>query len=179
MVAGAGVNSRSATKRVRLTETLTTNRSGAGAEPANDDVPVRYAGLVTRAVALLLDAVAINAIAALAGGAINLIAQAFGHHGGLDITQVAISAALWVIWVVSYFVGFWTLTGQTPGDRVLGIRVLLTTGKTMSAPQSLLRVGATVLAALPLGAGFLPILVDERRRGLQDWIAHTIVIWVD
>ena len=176
---GAGGNRHSATRRVKLTETLRTARSDADRDPANDDVQVRYAGLVTRAVALLVDAVAINAIAAVAGAAINLIAQAFGHHGGLNITQAAISVALWVIWVVSYFVGFWTLTGQTPGDRVLGIRVLLTTGKTMSAMRSLLRVGATVLAALPLGAGFVPVLFDEQRRGLQDRIAGTVVIWVD
>jgi uncharacterized RDD family membrane protein YckC len=33
-----------------------------------------------------------------------------------------------------------------------------------------------VLAALPLFAGFLTILVDERRRGLQDMIAATVVV---
>jgi hypothetical protein len=39
-----------------------------------------------------------------------------------------------------------------------------------------LRFGALVLAALPLFAGFLPILVDARRRGLQDMLAHTVVV---
>jgi uncharacterized RDD family membrane protein YckC len=31
-------------------------------------------------------------------------------------------------------------------------------------------------AAIPLGAGFLLILVDDRRRGLHDRIAGTLVI---
>jgi hypothetical protein len=39
-------------------------------------------------------------------------------------------------------------------------------------------VGLT-LAAIPLGAGFLPILFDERRRGLQDMLARTVVISAD
>jgi hypothetical protein len=33
-----------------------------------------------------------------------------------------------------------------------------------------------VLAALPLFAGYLMILVDDRRRGLQDRMARTVVI---
>jgi uncharacterized RDD family membrane protein YckC len=33
------------------------------------------------------------------------------------------------------------------------------------------------LAALPLFAGFLLILVDDRRRGLQDRFARTVVVY--
>ena len=33
-----------------------------------------------------------------------------------------------------------------------------------------------MLAALPLFAGFVPILFDRRRRGFQDWLAHTAVV---
>jgi uncharacterized RDD family membrane protein YckC len=35
-----------------------------------------------------------------------------------------------------------------------------------------------VLAAIPLFAGFLLILFDGRRRGLQDLLARTIVVYV-
>jgi uncharacterized RDD family membrane protein YckC len=38
------------------------------------------------------------------------------------------------------------------------------------------RLAALVLAALPLFAGFVPILFDERRRGLQDMLAGTVVV---
>ena len=34
-----------------------------------------------------------------------------------------------------------------------------------------------VLAAIPLCAGFLLILVDDRRRGLQDVLARTVVLY--
>jgi len=42
--------------------------------------------------------------------------------------------------------------------------------------RSLLRFVALTLAAIPLFAGFLPILFDDRRRGLQDLIARTVVV---
>ena len=32
------------------------------------------------------------------------------------------------------------------------------------------------VAAIPLLAGFLPILFDERRRGLHDMLARTVVV---
>jgi uncharacterized RDD family membrane protein YckC len=33
-----------------------------------------------------------------------------------------------------------------------------------------------ILAALPLFAGFLPILLDDRRRGAHDMLAGTVVV---
>jgi uncharacterized RDD family membrane protein YckC len=38
------------------------------------------------------------------------------------------------------------------------------------------RVAGLVLAALPLFAGFIPILLNERRRGFADWLADTVVV---
>jgi uncharacterized RDD family membrane protein YckC len=60
---------------------------------------------------------------------------------------------------------------------MLGIRVVdAATGEPISGRRALLRLGGVVLAAIPLCAGFLLILVDRRRRGLQDLIARTVVI---
>jgi uncharacterized RDD family membrane protein YckC len=149
------------------------------AAAADDPWAVRYAGLVTRAVALAIDLLAANAIFSLIGGALGLIAAAFGDNSGLSAVEVAIGAVLWWIWLVAYFVVFWTLTGQTLGNRVLGIRVVRATGGTVTIRQGLVRVAAFVLAAIPLGAGFLPVLVDQERRGLHDRIAKTVVVWTD
>jgi len=46
----------------------------------------------------------------------------------------------------------------------------------LSLRRSLLRFAALVLAALPLFAGFLPVLVEDRRRGLHDMLAGTVVV---
>lgn len=139
--------------------------------------PVGYAGFVTRAVALGIDALAINVIAILIGGAVNLIASLFGHHGSINLIGALFGAAAWVVWSALYFATFWTLTGQTPGERLLGIRVLSADGSRIGLGQALRRVVGMALAALPLGAGFLPVLTDERRRGLHDRIAGTVVRW--
>jgi uncharacterized RDD family membrane protein YckC len=42
--------------------------------------------------------------------------------------------------------------------------------------RALLRFVGLTLAALPLFAGFLLILVDDRRRGLHDRLARTVVV---
>ena len=42
---------------------------------------------------------------------------------------------------------------------------------------AIVRLAAMALAALPLFAGFLLILVDDRRRGLQDRLARTVVVY--
>jgi uncharacterized RDD family membrane protein YckC len=141
--------------------------------------PSGYAGFVTRAVALAVDLVAIDVIAVLTGGAINLIASLFGHHGSIDLLQALFGAAAWAVWSALYFVVFWTLAGQTPGDRLLGIRVQNAAGGRIGLRQALRRVVGMALAALPLGAGFLPVLTDDRRRGLHDRIAGTVVRWDD
>ena len=44
--------------------------------------------------------------------------------------------------------------------------------------RALIRLGGLVLAIIPLFAGFLPVLFDERRRALQDLLARTVVIHV-
>jgi hypothetical protein len=40
----------------------------------------------------------------------------------------------------------------------------------------MVRVVGVVLAALPLFAGFVPVLFTDRRRGLADWLADTVVV---
>ena len=42
-----------------------------------------------------------------------------------------------------------------------------------------MRFVGLVLAIVPLFAGFLPVLFDARRRGLQDFLAGTTVLYVD
>jgi uncharacterized RDD family membrane protein YckC len=129
-------------------------------------------------VALLLDVLALNLIAALIGAIVNLVASLAGHSGGLSTGAAIAGAVAWWLWIVSYFVVFWTLTGQTPGSRLLGIRVQSPDGHGLHALQSVRRFGGLILAALPLGAGFVPVLLDDRRRALQDRIAGTVVRWV-
>ena len=42
--------------------------------------------------------------------------------------------------------------------------------------RALLRFGALVLGAIPLFAGYLPVLLDARRRAFHDRVATTVVV---
>lgn len=140
-------------------------------------VPEGYVGLVTRVVAVAIDALVINVIAVVTGGLINLVASVLGKHDGLTAAEAVVGGIAWWLWVTTYFVTFWTLTGQTLGSRVMAIRVENATGGGIRLRQALRRFAGCVLAALPLGAGFLLTLFDDRRRGLQDRIGATVVRW--
>ena len=138
-----------------------------------------YEGLVTRAIAFAVDAAIVDLIALVVGVGVGLALSILSIGDDLQVVLLACGGAAFVVWTVAYFAVFWSTTGQTPGNRLMHIRVCDgDDGAVLSPRRSLLRFGALVLAALPLFAGFLPILVDDRRRGLHDMLAGTVVVAV-
>jgi uncharacterized RDD family membrane protein YckC len=63
--------------------------------------------------------------------------------------------------------------------RMMRLRVVTYRGEPVHFVRALIRLGGLVLAIIPLFAGFLPVLVDARRRALQDWLARTVVVHVN
>ena len=140
--------------------------------------PVEYIGLVTRAIAFAFDAAVIQLVAIAVAGTFALILSVVSLPDEVDTVLVVIGGIAYVLWLTGYFVVFWSSNGQTPGNRVFQIRVCRATdGEPPSARASVLRLAGLVLAALPLFAGFLPILFDDRRRGVQDMLAGTVVVF--
>jgi pimeloyl-ACP methyl ester carboxylesterase/uncharacterized RDD family membrane protein YckC len=143
--------------------------------PSEPGARSQFGGLVTRGVALVMDAALANVAFLVAAASVLLVASLAGgwRPGWLAAT---IGSVGWLLVAAVYFAGFWSGLGQTPGMQVLGVRVVDGDGETPSAARSVLRFGALIVAILPLGAGFLPVLVDSRRRGLHDFIAGTRVL---
>ena len=83
----------------------------------------------------------------------------------------------WLVVVTAYFVAFWSTTGQTPGMRLMQLRVTTRSDGSLRVVRSLVRLVGLALAIIPLFAGFLPVLVDRRRRALQDFVAGTVVLY--
>jgi uncharacterized RDD family membrane protein YckC len=136
-----------------------------------------YEGLVTRAVAFTVDAALINLAALVVSVSVGLALSVLDPSNDVEKVALAVGGAAYVLWSISYFVTFWSTTGQTPGNRLLRIRVCRAAdGEVLRPRRSLLRLGAMVLCALPLFAGFLPILLDRRRRGLHDMIAGSVAV---
>src|SRR5687768_5189583 len=136
-----------------------------------------YEGLVTRGLAFAVDAVVINLVAISVAGVMSLILSVLSLPDALDGVLIGIGGAAFLVWVVAYFVTFWSTTGQTPGDRVMRITVRCADGgEPPSAGRALLRMIYLALAALPLLAGFITVLFDDRRRGVHDMLAGTVVV---
>ena len=139
--------------------------------------PVEYIGLVTRAIAFAFDAAVIQLVAIAVTGTVALILSLVSLPDEVDTVIAVIGGIVYVLWLTGYFVVFWSSTGQTPGNRVFQIRVCRATdGEPPSVKACVLRLAGLVLAALPLFAGFVPILYDDRRRGVQDMLAGTVVV---
>src|SRR6188474_1098812 len=142
--------------------------------------PPLYAGLVTRAVAFIIDAAIINTVAFGIAASASLALSIFGVS--LDELptglSVAVGAGGWVVLNLAYFIGSWTLAGQTTGMRLMAIRVERTNGGPLSFRRSVQRLIGAIIAALPLFAGYLLILVDDRRKGLHDRLAGTVVVFL-
>jgi uncharacterized RDD family membrane protein YckC len=141
---------------------------------------VPYAGIVTRAVAFVLDLLILNGALLGTTVVVGLVISAFGSYTvDLDVGGALAAGAVWSLAFTAYFTTCWSLTGQTPGMRALGVKVLTTQGDRLLPRRGLLRVIGMALAAIPLMAGYLPILITERRQGLQDFLARTVVVYVE
>lgn len=135
-----------------------------------------YVGLVTRLIAFSIDAAIINLMAIVVTAAVSLVASVVSLPDTAQALAVAAGGTIYLLWATGYFVVFWTTTGQTPGNRLLRIRVQAAGGGLLLPRRALLRFVGLTLAALPLFAGVLMILVDDRRRGLHDWLARSVVV---
>ena len=136
----------------------------------------RYAGVATRGAALAIDAAVVSLIFLIGASFVGLISSLVGQLRPAWLIGV-IGGASWLVLVIAYFVGFWTAGGQTPGMRILRVRVLDRGGGSPKFGRSLVRLAALALAIIPCFAGFLPALVDNSRRALQDFVAGTVVVY--
>jgi uncharacterized RDD family membrane protein YckC len=135
-----------------------------------------YAGIASRALALAVD-VAIAHVIVFAGGAVLALVGSLVGDVRLDTLGRILAALAWSAVVATYFVTFWTTAGRTPGMRLMGLRVLDPHGGHPGVVRASVRLVGLVLAIIPLFAGFLPVLVDDRRRALPDFLARTVVVY--
>jgi uncharacterized RDD family membrane protein YckC len=138
----------------------------SGEETETDQV-----GLVTRALAAGVDLAIL--VLALALGSRLLESVVLGGDG----LSAALALALGVLCGGAFFVVFWSLIGQTPGMRFLSIRLSVEGSREVGLPRALVRILAVPVALLPLGVGFVSILISTTRRGWHDLLAGTTVVY--
>src|SRR5262249_7007534 len=92
------------------------------------------AGIATRGLALAVDAAIANLIVLVLAALIGLIGSLAGDLRPKWLVA-ALAAAGWAVVVGGYFTLFWAATGQTPGMRLMRLKVTTYTG----APLHLMR----------------------------------------
>jgi uncharacterized RDD family membrane protein YckC len=146
-------------------------RSGQEAE-------TNQVGLITRGVAAAIDLALFAGLLSLVSGLFaSIVPVAFGSPDGLPAVAVAGLGVLGFLLVGLVFVTFWSLVGQTPGMRFLGIRLDVDGSDEIGLRRSVRRLLAVPVALLPLGLGFLAIIPSAQRRGWHDRIAGTDVVY--
>jgi uncharacterized RDD family membrane protein YckC len=137
-----------------------------------------YTGLVTRAIGFGIDALIIDLAAATVTAIVALALNLFNIPSEIDTALAAVGAVVFIAWSAAYFVTFWSTTGQTPGARIMRFRVLAPGEEHghLSPRRAFVRLLAMILAAIPLLAGYFMVLFDDRRRGLHDRLARTVVV---
>jgi uncharacterized RDD family membrane protein YckC len=143
------------------------------------EAETNQAGLATRAAAFAVDVALLFGFFSIVTGLFSsIIPTIFGDRSdGLSALAIALVSVVGFTFGAGIFVTFWTLIGQTPGMRFLGIRVQYHGSNEIPFRTAVWRVLAIPLALIPLGLGFLAILVSPKRRGWHDLIAGTEVIY--
>ncbi|HEV2874156.1 MAG TPA: RDD family protein [Thermoleophilaceae bacterium] len=147
------------------------NRPGHEAE-------TNQVGLVTRALAAVVDLALISALLSIGSGLLaSIVPAATGGSDGLSIWGVLTFGVIGFMIGGAIFVAFWALVGQTPGMRLLSIHLDADGSQEIGLRRALKRLLAIPLSLLPAGLGFLAILLSPERRGWHDRIAGTTVLY--
>lgn len=95
---------------------------------------------------------------------------------GAEVVRLLKKAGLGFGWIGLYFTAFLALmNGQTPGKRLMGIRVRRLDGEPMGWWASFERFGGYSASIVTGLGGFFQILWDRNRQGLHDKVAETVV----
>ena len=136
-----------------------------------------FASVATRGLALFVDALAIAAVTFIVGAAVGLVASLAGGIRPEWLAGLLLGLGNVVV-SLGYFTLFWSTAGQTPGMRLMGVRVRC--GRADAKPttlRALVRTFGLALAIIPCFLGFLPALFDRRCRALPDYLAGTVVVY--
>jgi uncharacterized RDD family membrane protein YckC len=142
------------------------------------------AGIGSRGAAAVVDSLiqaAVGAVIVLgfSGTAVSLVS--FSGRGG-SLAQALLIAVL-ALTIFALSVGYYILfeiiwSGQTPGKRLLGLRVIRENGYPLRPVDATIRNVVRIVDGLPVGyaVGVLVMLFNARARRLGDFAAGTIVV---
>ena len=154
--------------------------SGGSINPATCD----KGGFWVRLVAFIVDNIIIFFATALFAFIAGLATGLGGLTSGVSAENVEYLSTIFGFFIGTllgpfYYTFFTGWEGQTPGKKLMGLRVITMTGESVSYGRALLRYMGYFVSFFLLGLGFVMIAFDRNKRGFHDFIAGTCVIRVE
>lgn len=150
--------------------------------PEQIEVQFDIAGIGSRLIAAIVDQLILtfSAVVLFFGlAALGTVASSRSSGRSMDDAAIGlIFALLFVVWN-GYFVFFeWVWSGQTPGKRLTGLRVIRDGGSPIGLAESAIRNIVRMVDFLPFYyvIGVVTMLLNRRSKRLGDLAAGTIVV---
>jgi uncharacterized RDD family membrane protein YckC len=151
----------------------------AGCPASLESLP--KAGFWIRGLAFLADAILVAALTWIGG---YLVEGSIWLGGTVSTTpevalewlEAAAGTALSLLIETAYFTLYVGHSGQTPGKKLLRLKVIRTTGEEVGFGLAFVRWIGQGISFLALGIGYLMIAFTRNKQGLHDKIAGTYVI---
>jgi uncharacterized RDD family membrane protein YckC len=125
------------------------------------------AGFFPRFIAYVIDIVILMVVYVVLS---LVLAAVLGDSGA------SIASLLLAIISIVYIVYFWISTGQTPGKKIMGLKVVATDGSKLTVVKAITRLVGYAISGAILYLGFLWIFIDKDKQGWHDKIASTYVV---
>jgi uncharacterized RDD family membrane protein YckC len=141
------------------------------ARPVGPD-HVAYGGFWIRVVAYIIDGILLTIVCGVADRllGINILATDWDHYDPLANVISLVIGWLYFALLES------SERGATVGKMVMGLRVVTSDGQRLSFVNATGRYFAKILSAIILCIGFIMVAFTDKKRGLHDIIAGTLVI---
>lgn len=128
----------------------------------NDQIPVEYAGFWARFAAIMVDGLVLFIPSVILSV---ILGKTFGQFSGTLLT-----------W--AYAVYMISTKQATLGKMAVGLKVTTSNGDKPSAGKAVVReILGKFVSAITLCIGYLMIAFTQKKQGLHDMIADTVVIW--
>jgi uncharacterized RDD family membrane protein YckC len=159
-----------------------------GSPAVTDGAQYRVAGLFRRVAATLVDLLLLVPLVLLFGGASALVTgQTLPRPGELGLGYLvhlavdggvagAVALGIGALVGLLYVVIFLATSGQTPGLRLLGLRVIDGYGESPSLLRAIVRTLGLGVSLAAFGLGVLWIGFSREKQGLHDLVAGTWVV---
>lgn len=149
--------------------------------PERVNLEYGIAGIGSRGGAVIIDSLLqfVALVVVLAAGTAGAAVVSFAAGDLASTVLIAVAALGLFVIATGYFLLFEIVwNGQTPGKRMLGIRVIRESGYPMRPIDAVIRNVVRVVDWLPLfyGIGVLVMLFNKRSRRLGDFAAGTLVV---